>query len=302
MTTDTSQEQGPQVEDDPVLGGGAGRPARPHRPPVPPGGGAGAGAALPGGAARAGRSARTAGSWPRRRGSATPGACSACWTRRAGTRTRCATTCGPTSWSTWATRGRCWSWTRPGFLKKGTKSVGVQRQYSGTAGRTGEQPGRRLPGLRHPAGPGLPGPGAVPAQGLGRRRAAAGGGRGAAGGAVRDQAAAGPGDAPAGVRGRGAGGLGGGRHGLRHRPGAAAVAGGGAPRLRPGRALQAPGVDRAAAGDRPRGGGPAPRRGVGAALGRGGQPGPALVRLGLAPARPAPTRRGGGTGCWPGAA
>ena len=30
---------------------------------------------------------------------------------------------------------QCWWWTKLGFLKKGDKSVGVQRQYSGTAGR-----------------------------------------------------------------------------------------------------------------------------------------------------------------------
>ena len=114
---------------------GRGRPARPHRPPLPPGGGAGAGAALPGGAARAGRSARTAGSWPRRRGSATRTACSACSTRRAGTRTRCATTCASTSWSTSAIRRAVLVVDETGFLKKGTKSVGVERQYSGTAGR-----------------------------------------------------------------------------------------------------------------------------------------------------------------------
>ena len=47
-------------------------------------------------------------------------------------------------WSTiWAMRVRCWCSTKQGFsarkrtrsVKKGTKSVGVQRQYSGTAGR-----------------------------------------------------------------------------------------------------------------------------------------------------------------------
>ena len=29
----------------------------------------------------------------------------------------------------------CWFWTRPALSRKGSKSVGVQRQYSGTAGR-----------------------------------------------------------------------------------------------------------------------------------------------------------------------
>src|SRR6201997_5868491 len=41
-----------------------------------------------------------------------------------------------------------------GFLKKGTHSVGVARQYSGTAGQRGELPGRRVPGVRKPPGPG----------------------------------------------------------------------------------------------------------------------------------------------------
>jgi hypothetical protein len=36
-----------------------------------------------------------------------------------------------------------------GDLKKGVQSVGVQRQYTGTAGPHRERPGRRLPGLRH---------------------------------------------------------------------------------------------------------------------------------------------------------
>jgi len=39
--------------------------------------------------------------------------------------------------STWATRARCWSWiyAETGHLKKGTATPGVQRQYTGTAGR-----------------------------------------------------------------------------------------------------------------------------------------------------------------------
>jgi SRSO17 transposase len=53
-----------------------------------------------------------------------------------------------------------------GFLKKGTKSAGVQRQYSGTAGRIENCPGRRLSGLRQSQGSGAGGPGAVPAQGM----------------------------------------------------------------------------------------------------------------------------------------
>jgi SRSO17 transposase len=47
-------------------------------------------------------------------------------------------TCAAMSLSTWATLAGCWWWTRPGSsrrAKKGRRSAGVQRQYSGTAGR-----------------------------------------------------------------------------------------------------------------------------------------------------------------------
>ena len=134
MAADTAREQGPQVGRS-ASGWRAGRPARPDRPPLPPGGGAGAGVAVPGGAARGGRSARTAGSWPRRPGSGTRGACSACWTRPAGTRTRCATTCGPTWSSTWATTAPVLVVVETGFLKKGYEvgrgAAGVQRAPAG---------------------------------------------------------------------------------------------------------------------------------------------------------------------------
>jgi SRSO17 transposase len=60
---------------------------------------------------------------------------SGCWPPPTGIRTWSATTCAPTSWSTWATRRRCLVVDETGFLKKGTTSVGVQRQYSGTAGK-----------------------------------------------------------------------------------------------------------------------------------------------------------------------
>jgi SRSO17 transposase len=52
-----------------------------------------------------------------------------------GTPTWSAMTCAPMSWSTWATLAGCWWWTRRGSLRRGTTSVGVQRQYSGTAGK-----------------------------------------------------------------------------------------------------------------------------------------------------------------------
>ncbi|WP_420903015.1 transposase [Streptomyces hirsutus] len=51
-------------------------------------------------------------------------------------RTRCAST----SSSTCTTRSRCWSWNETGDVKKGTHTVGVQRQYTGTAGRIENSP------------------------------------------------------------------------------------------------------------------------------------------------------------------
>ena len=62
--------------------------------------------------------------------------CSGCCAARTGTSTGCAMTCAATWSSTSATRTACWSVDETGFLKKGTRSAGVQRQYSGTAGRT----------------------------------------------------------------------------------------------------------------------------------------------------------------------
>jgi hypothetical protein len=49
--------------------------------------------------------------------------------------TASAMTCAAMSSSTSATLVRCWSSTRTGDLKKGTATAGVQRQYTGTAGR-----------------------------------------------------------------------------------------------------------------------------------------------------------------------
>lgn len=57
-----------------------------------------------------------------------------------------------------------------GFLKKGVRSAGVQRQYSGTVGRTENppegcpQPRRSLPRLLRRAGPDLDRPGPLPAE------------------------------------------------------------------------------------------------------------------------------------------
>lgn len=56
-----------------------------------------------------------------------------------------------------------------GFLKKGIKSAGVQRQYSGTAGRTEKLPTRGIPGLRQPTRAQADRPGAVSAPRLVRQ-------------------------------------------------------------------------------------------------------------------------------------
>ena len=64
-----------------------------------------------------------------------------------------------------------------GFLKKGTKSAGVQRQYTGTAGRIENCQIGVFLAYRQPPGPRAARPGAVPARGVGRtteRRAEAG--------------------------------------------------------------------------------------------------------------------------------
>lgn len=82
-----------------------------------------------------GWSGRTAGRWPSRPAGWVRTGCSGCCVARTGTSTVSATICGTTSLNTWASRMACWSWTRPGFLTKGIRSAGVQRQYSGTAGR-----------------------------------------------------------------------------------------------------------------------------------------------------------------------
>ena len=60
-----------------------------------------------------------------------------------------------------------------GFIKKGVKSAGVQRQYSGT---DRELPDRGVPRLCEPAWAGADRPGPVPAGELGGRRCPSGGG------------------------------------------------------------------------------------------------------------------------------
>lgn len=49
--------------------------------------------------------------------------------------TVCGTTYATTSWSTWAIPARCWWVDETGFVNKGDRSAGVQRQYTGTAGK-----------------------------------------------------------------------------------------------------------------------------------------------------------------------
>ena len=75
-----------------------------------------------------------------------------------------------------------------GFLKKGEKSVGVQRQYSGTAGADRELSDWRFSGLCQRQGQNPAGPGIVPAPGVGGRLGAAAGGWGAGECRLSDQA------------------------------------------------------------------------------------------------------------------
>ena len=56
-----------------------------------------------------------------------------------------------------------------GFVKKGTKSAGVQRQYSGTAGRVENCQIGVFLGYAEPPRPGADRPRALPARGLGGR-------------------------------------------------------------------------------------------------------------------------------------
>src|SRR3712207_4755746 len=84
-----------------------------------------------------GLSARTAGSWPRWRAMLRPTAFSTCWVEPAGTPTSYVTTSEATGSSIWATTmGVPLIVDETGFIKKGHNSVGVKRQYTGTAGKT----------------------------------------------------------------------------------------------------------------------------------------------------------------------
>ena len=86
-----------------------------------------------------------------------------------------------------------------GFLKRGDKSVGVQRQYSGTAGRIENCQVGVFLAYASDKGRTLLGPGVVPAPGVGGGLGTAAGGRGAGGCWLSDQAPAGAAHAGAGV-------------------------------------------------------------------------------------------------------
>ena len=86
-----------------------------------------------------------------------------------------------------------------GFLKKGDKSVGVQRQYSGTADRIENCQIGVFLAYASGKGEDSAGPGAVPAPSMGGGLGATAGGRGAGECRLSDQAATGPANAGAGA-------------------------------------------------------------------------------------------------------
>ncbi|MGW6795979.1 transposase [Streptomyces chartreusis] len=72
-----------------------------------------------------------------RAGEAHPSGCSDCWARRAGMLTGSAMTCvRDFIVVSSGDKNAVLIGDDTGFLRKGTRSAGVQRQYSGTAGRT----------------------------------------------------------------------------------------------------------------------------------------------------------------------
>ena len=189
-----------------------------------------------------------------------------------------------TSPSTSATRDGVLVVDETGFLKKGTKSCGVARQYSGTAGRIENCQVGVFLGYATPKGRALLDRALyLPkewADDAGRRED----GRGAGGGGVRHQAGAGPADDRAGGGGRGAGDVGDGRRGVRvglplpDRPGGAraGLRGRGAGRLRRRASGSARCGSKALLAE-------VPADGVAPAELRGRVEGAAGVRLGVAP-------------------
>ena len=249
-------------------------------------------------------SVRMAGSWPSRRGRRPRPGCSGCWRRGVGRR---------------AVRDDLRAYVvehlgdraavlvvdETGFLKKGTKSVGVQRQYSGTAGRIENCQIGVFLAYATAAGPDfldrelyLPkgwadDRGPAPEAGVPARVAFA------------TKPRAGAGDAGARARRRGAGRLGDGRRGLRPKAGAARWLEERAAGLRAGGPVNQPGDGhRDGSGRRSCGDGwPRAARGrpLEDALGRGRQPrARAPTDWARVPARPA--AGGPATGCWRGAA
>ncbi len=74
--------------------------------------------------------------------------CSGCCAGRTGTSMESATMCATTSIERLGDRDGVLIVDDTGFLKKGTRSAGVQRQYSGTAGRIENCQIGVVPGLR----------------------------------------------------------------------------------------------------------------------------------------------------------
>ena len=163
---------------------------------------------------------------------------------------RSAGLCGP---SIWAIAGAVLVLDETGFLKKGDKSAGVQRQYSGTAGRIENCQVGVFLAYASRYGRALIDRALYLPESWAADRSAAGRGRHPRGGRVRHQAQARPGDARAGARGRPALRLGDGRQRLWRRPCAAPLAAGAQARLRAG------GDQGTAAGLRPRRGPGRPR-------------------------------------------
>ena len=117
-------------------------------------------------------------------------------------RTRSATICGPMWSSIWAIRAAVLVLDETGFLKKGDKSAGVQRQYSGTAGRIENCQIGVFLAYASRQGRALIDRALYLPESWAADRSAARRGRHPRGGRLRHQAQAWPGDAGAGARGR----------------------------------------------------------------------------------------------------